>query len=628
MAIFNLSRLDNNASGEVVKDALAIAMYAYHNLDDGFANGYQHTGFGLGLPLTLLTALFGNTESQGGIPGIPWNPDSEAKAQQIVNDAGWFTISAEELGYFGRTDFRGTFYGETDGYRTAQVEILGKYDDAGNLTQIGVAFRGSSGPREVLVSDLVGDIINDLQAGICPAEFSDTYAIKAFGNLLGKVAEFANKNGLTGDKVDVSGHSLGGLAVNSLASQSDSLWGGFYSQANYVAYASPTQYEEGGKVLNIGFENDPVFRVLNGSDLEFSSLFTHDAPHESSTDNIVNFNDYYASDVWNVLPASILNIPSWLSHLPFLYQDLIPRIVDSEFYNYTNQDSTIVVSALSDTTRGSTWVQDLNRYAEKHTGPTFILGSEHDDLIQGGKGIDYLEGNAGNDTLRDKGGFNFISGGEGTDTFDTQAQFDFWSWTQDSHGDIWARDKDGNVFVLNSVEQIKGGYTGLFGLGWHEINGSVTDSGIAFTYAGKTGFKAWDATSEASLNSDSLVTAAKPAAGQSGFLFGYEGDDTLIGTTGDEVFAAGQGDDVIYTGGGSDIVMVTGESFGHDTIYEFGADDKLVFMGNSLIEDDNSLWQYATVKGDDMYISFNDECSITLVGCASMGLNEQQLITA
>ncbi|MBL3450091.1 polyurethanase, partial [Klebsiella pneumoniae] len=75
-------------------------------------------------------------------------------------------------------------------------------------------------------------------------------------------------------------------------------WGGFYAQSNYVAFASPTQYEAGGKVINIGYENDPVFRALDGTTLTGASLGVHDAPHASATNNIVNFNDHYASDTW------------------------------------------------------------------------------------------------------------------------------------------------------------------------------------------------------------------------------------------------------------------------------------------------------------------------------------------
>ncbi len=93
---------------------MAISTYAYHNIDNGFDEGYHQTGFGLGLPLTLITALIGST--QGGLPGLPRTPTQNRPRREAVNNAGWSVISAAQLGYAGKTDARGTYYGETAGY--------------------------------------------------------------------------------------------------------------------------------------------------------------------------------------------------------------------------------------------------------------------------------------------------------------------------------------------------------------------------------------------------------------------------------------------------------------------------------------------------------------------------------
>ncbi|NWD84944.1 lipase, partial [Pseudomonas reactans] len=162
MGIFDYKNLGTEGSKALFADAMAITLYSYHNLDNGFAVGYQHNGLGLGLPATLVGALLGSTDSQGVIPGIPWNPDSEKAALDAVQKAGWTPISASTLGYGGKVDARGTFFGEKAGYTTAQVEVLGKYDDAGKLLEIGIGFRGTSGPRETLISDSIGDLVSDL----------------------------------------------------------------------------------------------------------------------------------------------------------------------------------------------------------------------------------------------------------------------------------------------------------------------------------------------------------------------------------------------------------------------------------------------------------------------------------
>ena len=59
---------------------------------------------------------------------------------------------------------------------------------------------------------------------------------------MSSVAAFATANGLTGHDIIITGHSLGGLAVNSMATLSaQGQWGGFFEDASYVAFASPTQ---------------------------------------------------------------------------------------------------------------------------------------------------------------------------------------------------------------------------------------------------------------------------------------------------------------------------------------------------------------------------------------------------
>ena len=103
MAIFDYMDVGSKASTALVADALAITLYSYHNLDNGFAVGYQKNGMGLGLPATLVKAVLGGTDSQGVVPGIPWNPDSEKLAREAVEKAGWTPISASQLGTQARS---------------------------------------------------------------------------------------------------------------------------------------------------------------------------------------------------------------------------------------------------------------------------------------------------------------------------------------------------------------------------------------------------------------------------------------------------------------------------------------------------------------------------------------------
>ncbi|WP_445178429.1 polyurethane esterase [Pseudomonas sp. McL0111] len=617
MGVYDYKNFGTADSKALFSDAMAITLYSYHNLDNGFATGYQHNGFGLGLPATLVTALIGGTDSQGVIPGIPWNPDSEKLALDAVKQAGWTPITAAQLGYDGKTDVRGTFFGEKAGYTSAQVEILGKYDAQGHLTEMGIAFRGTSGPREILIGDSIGDVINDLLAAFGPKDYAKNYVGEAFNNLLSDVVAFAKANGLTGKDILVSGHSLGGLAVNSMADLSSGKWGGFFSESNYIAYASPTQSAT-DKVLNVGYENDPVFRALDGSTFTGASVGVHDAPHASTTDNIVSFNDHYASTAWNLLPFSIVNIPTWISHLPTGYGDGMTRVLDSKFYDLTSRDSTIIVANLSDPARANTWVQDLNRNAETHKGSTFIIGSDGNDLIQGGSGNDYLEGRAGNDTFRDSGGYNILLGGAGNNTLDLQQSVSKFDFANDGAGNLYIRDANGGISITRDISSIvtkKPGF--LWGLFKDDVTHSVTASGL------KVGNNLTQY--ESSVKGTSGVDTLKAHA-SGDWLFGLDGNDHLIGGAGNDVFVGGAGNDLMESGGGADTFLFNG-AFGQDRVIGFTANDKLVFLGVQGVLPNDDFRAHATSVGQDTVLKFGGD-SVTLVGVSLSSLSSDGVVIA
>ena len=615
MAVFDYKEVGSNVSAALFKDALAITLYSYHNLDNGFAVGYQKNGMGTGLPATLVKAVLGGVDSQGVVPGIPWNPDSEKLAREAVEKAGWSPISAQQLGYAGKVDQRGTFFGEKPGYESAQVEILGKYNPDGQLTAIGIGFRGTSGPRESLITDSIGDAISDLLAAIGPADYAKNYTGNAFDVLLGKVAAFAASQGLAGKDVLVSGHSLGGLAVNSLADLSGDHWSGFYRDARYIAFASPTQSETTANVLNIGYENDPVFRALNGSDFSLSSLGVHDAHQPSATNNIVSFNDHYASTAWNLMPFSIANVSTWVTHLPSGYESGMNRVVDSAFYDLTHKDSTIVVANLSNPARENTWVQDLNRNAEKHTGSTLIIGSDGNDLIQGGRGNDFLEGRDGNDTFRDSGGYNIILGGKGVNTLDLQQSLNRVDVVNDGQGTLYLRDSHGGITMARDISLLVSDEPGWLGLS-KSVSHRVADDGL------------WAGTSRTdythSVNAGPGDSTLK--AGEQGhWLLGQGGNDHLIGSAGNDVFIGGAGNDLLESVGGTNTFIFSGH-FGHDTVLGYQPADSLVFLG---VEGGHEAdyRAHATASGQDTVLSFGSD-SVTLVGVGLASLAGADIVIA
>jgi len=206
----------------LVQDARELMLYSYHGLENVLGNGLE----------------------------------AEANARNRIEAEGRSVVTPEQLGLAGAVvDRNGTFQGETDKFRTAQADVLAKYDEGGNLTQVGLAIRGTSGTIDNIVSDTIGDVIDYLEF----LSYEPNYAVEAFGQLLEAIAAFMQSAGLTAEDLIVTGHSLGGGAVTNLAGQSDTIVDGFLVDANFVGCASHYVAE----VLSFDFENDPVPSVIS-----------------------------------------------------------------------------------------------------------------------------------------------------------------------------------------------------------------------------------------------------------------------------------------------------------------------------------------------------------------------------
>jgi Ca2+-binding RTX toxin-like protein len=398
---------------------------------------------------------------------------------------------------------------------------------------------------------------------------------------------------------------------------SSNKWSGFYQDSNYIAYASPTQ-SSNDKVLNIGYENDPVFRALDGSSFNLSSVGVHDAAKDSTTDNIVSFNDHYASTAWNVLPYSILNIPTWISHLPTGYGDGMTRVLESKFYDLTSKDSTIIVANLSDPARANTWVQDLNRNAETHKGSTFIIGSDGNDLIQGGKGNDYLEGRDGNDTFRDGGGYNILLGGKGSNVLDLQQSVKNFVFANDGAGNLYVRDANGGISITRDIGSIVTKEPGfLWGVFKDDVTHSVTANGLV----DGSNLTQYASSVKGTTGADTLKAHAT-----GDWVFGLDGNDHLIGSTGNDVFVGGVGNDLMESGGGVDTFLFSG-AFGQDRVVGYQANDKLVFLGVQDVAPNDDFRAHATAVGQDTLLTFGSD-SVTLVGVGLDSLSSGGIVIA
>ncbi|MET1069180.1 MAG: polyurethanase [Pseudomonas prosekii] len=515
---------------------------------------------------------------------------------QPLPAGAWAPIGATALGYHGKVGAQGTFFGEKDGFTSAEAEVLGKYDAAGKLIGLGVAFRGTGG---LGYGDTFGDLKNNLLAAIGPVDYAKNYAKNAFDGLLKDVAAFAVAHGIGAKDVLVSGHSLGGLGVNSVAELSGDNWGGFFKEANYVAFASPTQ---SAHVMNIGYENDPVFRALDGTTFSSGSLGKHDGYQASATNNIVNFNDHYASTAQNLTPFSILNPLSWSAHGSLGYADGLNRVIDSAFHDLTSKDSTLIVSNLQQDSRGKTWVEDLGRSGEPHTGSTFIIGTDSSDLLKGGAGNDFIEGRDGDDRFRDDGGYNILLGGKGHNTFELQKPLQNVSFANDGDGTLYVRDAYGGISLTRDIGALVSKEPGAW-FGNKDVTHTVSADGLlngtALTHYNH------------SLNGDAYGNTL--AATQDGdWLFGNAGNDLLRSDKSHVTFVGGAGNDVMHAGAGNNTFLFSG-AFGFDTINGYQGSDKLVFIGVQGAGQGYDYTQHAAQTGQDTLLKVGD-FAVTLVG--------------
>ncbi|WP_019579007.1 polyurethanase A [Pseudomonas mandelii] len=532
---------------------------------------------------------------------------------QPLPATAWAPIGAAALGYQGKVGPQGTFYGEKDGFTSAEAEILGKYDGAGQLIGLGIAFRGTGG---LGYSDTFGDMKNNLLAAVGPADYASNYAKNAFDTLLKSVAAFAIAHGLSATDVLVSGHSLGGLGVNSLAELSGNNWGGFFKDANYIAFASPTQSATGNNVLNIGYENDPVFRVLDGTTFSSGSLGKHDGHQDSATNNIVNFNDQYASTAQNLVPFSILNPLNWSAHGSLGYADGLNRVIDSRFYDLTDKDSTLIVSNLSESSRGTTWVEDLGRSGEPHTGSTFIIGTDSNDWLKGGAGNDFIEGRDGNDRFRDDGGYNLLLGGKGSNTFELQKPLQNFSFANDGDGTLYVRDAYGGISMTRDIGALVSKESGSW-WGSKEVAYNVTANGLL----NGTELTHYNHSLNGDASSNTLVASV-----DGDWLFGNAGDDLLRSDKSHVTFVGGTGNDVMHASGGGNTFLFSG-AFGFDAINGYQGSDKLVFIGVQGAGQGYDYTQHASQAGNDTMLKIGDY-AVTLVGVGLDNLSASGFVFA
>jgi Ca2+-binding RTX toxin-like protein len=367
-----------------------------------------------------------------------------------------------------------------------------------------------------------------------------------------------------------------------LAEIAGSQFGARFAAATFVAFASPV-VTEASHILNLGFENDPIFKALNGY-----------ADFVSSTDNLVVATaEYMAGNYDGQHPFDDY------AHDVALSFAALSGLARSRFYPLMSPDSVVIFDA------NLGLVQDITPGREA-TG-AFYLGQDVSDVITGRAGNDFIEGFGGNDTVRGGPGNDNLDGGVGTDTaLYTGVSTDF-SWHQSDGtwtvtdlrsgnadgtdtlfdietlsfsdkaveliatvpGTVFTGDSEDNVFVGGAGEDTitgNGGNDVLLGGGGADYISSGDGNDKAFGEAGND--------TVIGGNGDDYLNGGA----DDDLIVGNDGADTLLGDTGNDYLDGGTGDDLVMGGAGNDTVLGAG---GNDYVNGEGGND-LVFGGDGL----------------------------------------------
>lgn len=601
MAIFDYKDYDSQSAAELMTTSQALAVYT---------NSAAMMYFPAAAALNAIGSISG---------------DYFANPVHVGPPAGWRELTPGELhlpdsskdpsGYY-------TFASPLTGNSTIpgtgpQAKIFGQFDAEGKVTRVSIAWAGTNDPIDV--ADYfqlnTGEIAPNMQP------------------LLEALKNYSVEHGLSAKDVIITGYSLGAGMTNIMAKYRETLAEGFFKDSNYIAHDSPILYDNADVIKNMGYENDVVYRILGNEPTLAESiaagdpfLSNPDKMFASSADNIVLFNDTYASPLWGALPFSILNMPfGWSAHIDGVSTDALKRIAQSPFYQYTAADSTIIVDNLTALTRWNTWVEDKKSPTSDHYGtPAFIIGNEHDNLLKGGAGGDYIDAGGGNDKIKPGEGADRIDGGSGTDTLILNGSAADWDIYRLASGDMMfeAHDHSG-LKQASHIEQVSFEGTALSTLHPYTIGENALidqrfpvlqhlNDNIAYKHA-----------TEGTAGDDHLSGSAVfggagndilNAVASGSLLHGGEGNDILLGGSGDDRLYGAEGKDRLYGGAGNnelfggvgnDVFVVDAHCTGNTVIKDFnryaGDHDQIVF-GKDLFADSAAALAASRQMGDDVLI--------------------------
>ena len=387
-----------------------------------------------------------------------------------------------------------------------------------------------------------------------------------------------------------TGASLGGGAVNNLANVAATAYGGHFAQATFVAFASPVISTQSG-ILNLGVENDPVYKMVGG----YKS-------YSSSLDHIVLATDAYLAGNYDGRHPFDMDAHNSAQ----LALDAVLHLKDSEFYDIMQPDSVVVLAA------SDGLIQDHN--PKRASVGAFYVGRDSVDHIAGRGGADYIEGFGGNDTLSGGAGNDQIKGGDGADTI-----------TGGLGNDILAGGNGDDTFVVSGLEAKLDQIAGGAGTDTVQVTGTANLT-LANFNATASAIEIWQGNGMAVLGdgtANALDFSGLTSISGIAYVDGGAGNDVIIGSQFNDVLRGGRGADTITGGAGDDTLsggteidtFIFNAGFGKDTITDFtagiGVKDVIQF-DHTVFADFNAVLAAAVQVGANVEIHLDADNVLTL----------------
>lgn len=575
MAMFKYKQYNSIEAAHLVIESSKLAIYA---------NAASFMGFPGAKILNWFNNIGGNLPANKYTIGPPseWRELTPAELH-LPNS------SLDRKGYY---TFNSPVLGQAPNGTGPQAKIFGKVEN-GKITKVALSIAGT----------------NDLLDIADYFHLNNGKVVPPLEPLLNVVKNYALEHGLKASDVTVTGYSLGAALTNLVAKYSDSLSGGFYKDANFFAFASPYIYDDAKMILNVGYENDAVYRYL-GNEATLKDSFNAtgkwfsnpDKGFTSTMDNMILFDKHYASIFYNPNKASIFNKNYWSAHRRGLQSDAYERILKSKFYEYTDPDSKVVIDQLAWSRRWNTWVKDKSLTKSKGA---FIFGNEHNNMLEGSSGNDYIDAAGGNDKIRVGGGFDRVDGGWGVDRLVLKGKLSDWSTYRLSDGSVifHAKNKMGGIIQAENVEKVQFESEGFSNLRPYDINyNGLHENRYLIKWRNKD--YGYNKHTEGTDGDDVMH-------GHGQVMFGKGGNDKLTanqwgsflhGGTGHDTLKGGRGDDEIVGAEGNDIFIASG---GRDYLYGGVGNDLFVFEHK--IRTTTIIRDFNAYAGDQDRLLFSDE---------------------